>query len=162
MFIRFDFIDKKELIGIRRSMSLVNDNTYSLFHQFMKLLISIGKKDCLKYDVRMFPEAYSGNAESTFIKWAAIDPENDMKFPDEFEKLPLIEGKYAVFLHQGSAVEAFRTFQYIFNCWFPESGTEPDQRLHFDVLPPEYKYDDPKGQHEIWIPVRDKRPSIIP
>jgi AraC family transcriptional regulator len=73
------------------------------------------------------------------------------------ESFELPGGLYAVFLYRGDARSASVFFQYIFGTWLPNSGYEPDDRPHFEVLGEKYKNNDPDSEEQIWIPIKYKK-----
>jgi len=81
--------------------------------------------------------------------------------PDGMRQYSLTGGKFAVFLHKGPASDYAKSMQYIVGEWLPNSGSELDQRKHFEILPQGYDPVDPDAKEEIWIPIRQisQRPT---
>ena len=145
-------------------MSLVADKTGLLFSRFMPIIVKTRNAFTSDvFDVRIFPENYSGAPSETFIKFAAVEVLDVQLLPDIFEKLPEIKGQYAVFNHKGTAGDSFNTFNFIFSQWFPNSDFIVDSRPHFDILPSGYNPTDQNAVHEIWIPITSRtKPHATP
>lgn len=159
MFLRTETSHEKKIIGIRQTMSLVNNTTGELFRSFMQRRSEIQNRansDLLC--VQNFPEGYyrAFNPATTFEKWAAAEVTSFDQVPDGMETAIVPVGLYTVFLFKGTPANAGPFFQNIFANWFPSSGYELDLRPHFDVLGSKYKNNDPESEEEIWIPVRNK------
>lgn len=156
-FLRIDHIRGKQLYGLSEQMSIAADKTGLLFSRFMPL---IGKTRNMfsseVYDVRVFPEHYTGSPSEDFMKFAAVEVKDLKMLPEDFVQLPEINGAFAVFRHKGSADEGHKTFHFIFTEWFPNSEFVMDNRPHFDILPPGYSPMDKNAIHEIWIPVTSR------
>ena len=151
----------KKLIGIRISTSLADDKTSLLWNRFMKLRGSIENitgKDL--YSVQEYGEIFmSGefDTQSEFKKWAATEVSDFNETPKGLQKLEIPAGKYAVFIHEGTAKKFAESSRYIFNEWLPESDFNLDDRPHFEILGVDYKGpENPDSKEEIWIPVKEK------
>jgi predicted transcriptional regulator YdeE len=91
-----------------------------------------------------------------FEKWAAAEVSDFDSIPENMEPYVLQGGLYAVFMHKGAASTGFKTFQFIFGTWLPQSEYELDNREHFEILGEKYKNEDPDSEEEIWIPIKHK------
>lgn len=155
MFLRTETIPSKKLIGMHLTMSLANNRTFELWSKFMprkKEIKNVIGTDL--YSMQIFDANYNKfNAQSTFEKWAAIEVENFDEVPVGMEILSIPTSKYAVFLHKGPASEGYKTFQYIFGTWLPNSGFELDNRPHFEVLGEKYKNNEQNSEEEVFIPI---------
>ncbi len=157
MFLRTENSREMKIIGMRHSMSLVNNTTGELFRTFMQRRNEIQNRagsDLLC--VQNFPEGYyrAFNPATTFEKWAAAEVTSFALVPNEMETAIVPAGLYAVFLFKGTPANAGPFFQNIFMNWFPSSEYELDIRPHFDVLGSKYKNNDPESEEEIWIPIK--------
>lgn len=156
LFIRFETIAARQLIGLSAKMSIKEDYTAALFSQFIKSMISQNTTiPGFIYDLRIFDPAMELHPEALFIKWAAVEKNSSNDYPSPFKDYSMPGGLYAIFLHKGPAMAAFQTFHYIFEKWLPESGLSIANRPHFDLLPKGYKPHDNNASHEIWIPVEN-------
>lgn len=147
----------KLLAGVRRRMSFVNDRTSELWREFRAREGDIKERAGEEsFSVKVYDPDYSfSNFDPTaeFEKWAAAE----ISVPDAgFECLEIPAGKYAVFIHKGTAAKGPRTFGYIFGQWLPNSDFDLDPRPHFEVLPKGYDPLDPSSEEEIWIPIQEK------
>ena len=142
------------LAGVGRRMSFVNDLTSEIWREFRSREAEIRHRaDTNSYSVKTYDPGYSFDSfdpGAEFGKWAAAAvTEQD----GAFESIEIPNGKYAVFAHTGTHLEAPRTFGYIFRDWLPASQYELDERPHFEVLPEGYNPLDPNAEEEIWIPI---------
>lgn len=158
MFFRIENIFTKKLIGLSIQMSMANNKTFELWHRFMPRRKEItNATDNLLYSMQVYGENYDPTAmESIFEKRAVVAVSDFENVPNGMETFVLPAGKYAVFLHKGSAADAAKTFQYIFDVWLPNSNYILDNRPHFEILGEKYKNNDPNSEEEVWIPIRDK------
>ncbi|MBB2147175.1 GyrI-like domain-containing protein [Pedobacter sp. LMG 31464] len=156
MFLRTETISSKKLIGFSLKMSLANNKTFELWSKFMpqrkEIENTVGSD---LYSIQVFDNNYNQfDPQSIFEKWAAIEVTGFEDVPTDMVSFILPAGKYAVFLHKGSANEGYKTFQYIFGVWLPNSGYELDNRPHFEILGEKYKNNDPSSEEEVFIPIR--------
>lgn len=91
--------------------------------------------------------------QTVFEKWATVEVTGFDELPPELEALRLPGGLYAVFIHRGLPSDFPKTARYIFGEWLPASGYRPDHRPHFEILPADYRPDDPLAEEEVWIPI---------
>ncbi len=147
----------KLLAGVCRRTSFVDDRTSEVWREFRSREREIeGRVGGESYSVKVYDSAYSFSEfdpAAEFDKCAAAEV---TLRSDSLDTLDIPAGKYAVFIHKGSAAEAPRTFGHIFGEWLPASEFTLDLRPHFEVLPEGYDPFDPNAEEEIWIPIRDK------
>lgn len=150
-------IPVKKLIGYSIEMSLLDNQTQTIWQLFMPRLKEI--KNAVSADLfslQNYPEDYFTNftPETIFTKWAAVEVKNFENIPEGFEKLEIPSGKYAVFLHKGNTEMFAKTAQYIYTEWLPNSGFQLDNKPHFEVLGDNYLgHENPESEEEIWIPI---------
>jgi AraC family transcriptional regulator len=148
---------KLPLAGLHQPMTLYSDQSVQLWTRFMNLFMKenyrLGPN---KYNVHLYPDDYFTNFDPSkeFIKWAAAEHRGDI--PPTLEELEVPEGLYAVFIHNGPAATAFKTFEYIFQVWLPKSEYIIDQRPHFEVMDPNYQKDSENATEELWVPIKPK------
>ena len=58
------------------------------------------------------------------------------------------------FVHEGSATDINKTFQYIFSEWLVNINEQLDDRPHFMKLPINYDRNNPLVREEIYIPLK--------
>jgi AraC family transcriptional regulator len=159
VFLGIETSREMKIVGIRHTMSLVNNTTSELFRAFMPRRSEIqNRRNGDLLCVQNNPEGYykSFNPATSFEKWAAAEVTSFDLIPEGMESAVIPAGLYAVFLFKGTQAGAASFFQNIFTNWFPSSDYELDLRPHFDVLGPKYKNNDPESEEEIWIPIRMK------
>ncbi len=138
-------------------MSFSNNKTFELWKNFMpgrkEIQNSIGLE---LYSVQIYKPLFfdNFNPNTEFEKWATIEVSDFDTVPDEMETLTLTGGLYAVFLYQGAASSAAKTFQYILGTWLPNSGYMLDDRPHFEMLGEKFNNEDSSSEEEIWIPIK--------
>ena len=154
---RIERLKEKKLIGKRMIMSFANNKTVELWKSFMprrkEIQNNIGTE---LYSMQIYTPLFfeNFNSATAFEKWATIEVTDFHAVPDEMETFILAGGLYAVFLYQGNANAADKTFQYIFETWLPNSKYTLDSRPHFEILGEKYKNNDPRSEEEIWIPIK--------
>ena len=153
---RIETLEGKELVGMARTMSLTDNQTFQLFSAFMPRRKEI--KNSINsdvFDLRVYPQHYflDFSPSNTFKKWALIEVSEIQDIPVQMEHFTLEGGKYAVFTHRGPSAD-FGVFQYIFTEWLPKSGYRLDNRPHFEILGEKYKRQGPNSEEEIWIPIQ--------
>lgn len=146
-------LPETKLVGKKRSMSLIDNQTQVLWQSFMPIreLITnrIGND---YYSVQNYSRDYfeNFNPSKTFEKWAAVAVDTIENIPNEMEPFILPTGLYAVFEHKGMDTAIF---QQIFTDWLPNSTYILDHRPHFELLGENYKNGDPNSEEQIWIPI---------
>jgi len=149
-------LPETKLVGKKRSMSLVDNQTQVLWQSFMPFRNAIQNRIGNDfYSVQLYDATYfeNFNPAKPFEKWATVPVSNFENILEEMEPLVLPSGLYAVFEHKG--VET-TIFQQIFSEWLPNSEYALDQRPHFELLGEKYKNNDPNSEEQIWIPIRKK------
>lgn len=143
---------------MHQSMSYASNTTPELWRRFMmrrkEVLDSLNTD---RYSIQFYPPGtgpMSGDLNAVFVKWAAIEVSATASIPEGMETMVLPAGRYAVFQHHGPASAFMKTFGFIFNNWLPGSEYLVDDRPHFEVLPENYRPDDPDASEEIWIPIK--------
>lgn len=136
-------------------MTRVEDRTRELWSTFMPRRGEVPNRVASSFvSVNVYAPGGPPAPDTEFEKWAAVEVEPDTEPPEGMETLELAGGTYAVFIHRGPASAAPRTMQHIFGVWLPASGRQLDARPHFEVLPADYRPEDPDAEEEVWIPVR--------
>lgn len=157
---RIEIIKEKKLVGMSIQTNLLEnvDKTVKLWRQFMPRKKEINEMLGTEfYSVQVYDKSLEFedfNQETNFEKWAAVEVSNFDKIPLGMEKYLLSGGKYAVFIHKGAADTFYKTSNYIFETWLPNSDYELDNRNHFEILGAKYKANDPNSEEEVWIPIK--------
>lgn len=152
----------KQLLGMSKKMSLVNDLTGELFRTFMPLKKEIqGLKNSNVLDLRVYGESYflKFNPSAEFVKYVLVECNQLTEIPNGMEVYDFKGGEYAVFLYKGLAADK-RIYEYIFREWLPDSKYTLDNRPHFEVLGPKTKLNDSDSEEEIWLPIKFKKEQV--
>jgi AraC family transcriptional regulator len=157
MFDRIENLHQKFLVGKSVRMSYLNNQTAQLWGGFMPTKKQIsGILTAEFYSMQVYdkkPDFHNFDPSVLFTKWAAVEVSDDFNVPEGLHSYVFHGGLYAVFIHKGTAKEFQRTFGYIFEQWLPNSLYDIDDREHFEMLPPNYRPDDPNAIEEVWIPI---------
>jgi AraC family transcriptional regulator len=157
---RIELLPEKKLVGMHLHMSLSGNRTADLWRSFMPRRKEIKNNLNVElFSMQVYDQSYNFvkfDPDSSFEKWAAIEVRDFNSVPEGMETFVLPGGRYAVFIHKGSASKGQKTFQYIFGTWLPNSEYSLDNRPHFEILGEKYKNDDPDSEEEVWIPIKNK------
>jgi AraC family transcriptional regulator len=151
-------IPAKKLIGLQKTMSLVNFNIGELWGAFGPRRVEIKNNvNSELVSLAVYPGDYfeSFSPSRNFQRWALVEVTDFNCIPDQMESFDLPSGLYAVFHYQGLNSDS-SIFQYIYNVWLPQSEYRLDDRPHFEILGEKYKNNDPLSEEDIWIPIRKK------
>jgi AraC family transcriptional regulator len=151
-------IPAKKLMGIQKTMSLVNFNVGELWGAFGPRRVEIKNSvNAELVSLAVYPSDYfeSFSPSRNFQRWALVEVTDFNFIPDQMESFDLPSGMYAVFHYQGSSSDT-SIFQTIYNVWLPQSEYLLDDRPHFEILGEKYKNNDPLSEEDIWIPIRKK------
>jgi AraC family transcriptional regulator len=153
-------IKERKLVGIRIKTSLFENRTSDLWRGFKARVKEIrGRLNEEFYSVQIFEEYLKFedfNSNTEFEKWAAVEISELDNLPEGMEFHILKGGKYAVFIHKGTPDMFYKTSQYIFGVWLPNSEFELDKREHFEIMKKGYSPFDENAEEEIWIPIKSK------
>jgi AraC family transcriptional regulator len=155
----FAHLPEKRLLGLRRSMSFADNQTFALWRDFMPWRGAIANSlSADLYSLEIYPLGYfdNFNPATEFEKWAAVEVADFTGTPPALETLVVPPGLYAVFPYRGPASDAPKIYRYIFSVWLPPSGYFLDDRPHFAVMGEKYSNESADSEEEIWIPVRPK------
>jgi AraC family transcriptional regulator len=159
MFLRFEELQPKKLIGKSLTMTFAANQTAKLWQSFMPMRHQITNTtgDHL-FSLQHYPPDFFApfNPYTPFTKWAAAEVKDFSSVPEGLETFDLQGGLYALFFYKGDAKNAASFFQQIYGEWLPSSGYALDDRPHFELLGQYYKNGDPGSEEEIWIPLKPK------
>lgn len=157
MFNRIENLQKKLLVGRSAKMSFNDNQTLPLWRGFMPLkkqITSIISPSMYAMQVyATLPDFQNFDPSTIFTKWAAAEVSNHLNIPDGLYPYVLKGGLYAVFTHKGTPEQFQKTFMHIFMHWLPSSAYKLDNREHFELLPENYRTDDPEAIEEVWVPI---------
>ena len=163
-------LEPTTILGKSMEMSLAEDKTQTLWQSFGPFVKNIkNRKDRNFISLQKFNSVFDTeifHPNSRFTKWAGVvlDTSSEAGHAKETHpgRLPGLTryeiqgGLYAVFTHVGPSSEFRRSMGFIYGEWFPKSAYQVDDREHFEVLPEDYRTDDPNAKEEICIPIRKK------
>jgi AraC family transcriptional regulator len=156
---RIEQLSPKKLIGMHVRMTLAENRTADLWRTFMprrrEITYAVGTDlySIQVYDHGWAPQTFTPHM--LFNRWAAAEVSDTTNIPAGMEPFGL-EGRYAVFIHQGPPSAFMPTFRRIFQEWLPASDYVLDDRPHFEILGEKYKHDHPDSEEEVWIPIRSR------
>jgi AraC family transcriptional regulator len=75
--------------------------------------------------------------------------------PADLDRIRIAPGRYAVFRHKGHVSELRRTYDAIWNQWFPSSGAAPSDAPIIERHDPNFSVETGYGGLEIWTPIQD-------
>ncbi|TGK90082.1 AraC family transcriptional regulator [Leptospira bourretii] len=149
-------VNQKIIVGMKLEMSLLENQTQTLWQRFMPKLNSISNRlDNNLISMSIYSSDYfqSFNPSNRFMKWAGVEVSDEQTLSDGLEIIKIPQGSYVRFLYQGLPSQAGPFFQSIFQEWFPKSGYRLDKRPHFEVMGDKYKNNDPSSEEMIYIPI---------
>ncbi|TGM72619.1 AraC family transcriptional regulator [Leptospira mtsangambouensis] len=149
-------VDQKIIVGMKLEISLLENQTQTLWQTFMPKLNFISNRlDNNLISMSIYPSDYfhSFNPSNRFMKWAGVEVSEEPTLSDGLEIIKIPKGTYVRFLYHGLPSHAGPFYQSIFQDWFPSSGYSLDQRPHFEVMGDKYKNNDPSSEEMIYIPV---------
>lgn len=160
-FNRVVLVPDRPLIGMRMRMTLKQNATPELWGSFMprrkEITNRVGEALFSVQDLAACGGFERFTPDTEFEKWAAVEVEgSEGSAPAGMERLVIRGGHYAVFDHHGPPSEFPKTHRYIFSEWLPRSNYDLDERMHFELLQPGWRADDPEAREEVWIPVRQR------
>ena len=152
---RIETLPPTTLIGMRLPMTLAADRTRELWSAFMPRRNEVPDRLSESFiSMQIYPAPGPPAPDTVFEKWAAVTVEAGAEPPEGMEAIELAGGEYAVFVHHGPASAWPRTAHHIFGVWLPASGRQLDARPHVEVLPADYRPEDPEAEEEVWVPIR--------
>lgn len=157
---RIETLQETKLAGKRITTSFADIKTKELWQSFMPIKKEITNpvgRNLYSIEVYNSVSFFNNfNPTATCDKWAAIEVTDFENIPTALETLVLPEGLYAVFIYKGLAINAPKTYEYIFRTWLPSSNFQLDNRPHFALMGEKYLRDNPLSEEEIWIPIKPK------
>lgn len=157
MEFRVEVCPERILLGCRKTMSLRDHQVAALWSEFRASASGISHRIGNHWiNLKEYGRDYftSFNPAKIFDQWAVVEVSKIDRVPEGMEVFYLASGLYAVFEYRGTAAGAASFFQKIFTSVLPQSEFSLDHRPFFEVLPSDYRPDDPAAQEEVWIPIR--------
>ncbi len=151
-------VAERKLVASRMTMSLSDHQVRELWQGFRPRVHEIQNRVGSDFfSIQHFPENFKMSdfrPTTEFDKLAAVEVESQDHVPEGMEAYNLAGGRYAIFIHHGSASAFAKTFQHIYGVWIPQSEFELDSRDQFEILGPNYRPDDPNAEEEVWVPIK--------
>jgi AraC family transcriptional regulator len=97
---------------------------------------------------------YNTDDDNNFDYIAGVEVPDFSKMPPDLDRVRIPEQRYVVFSHPGHISEIRRTWNTIWNKWFPESGHEPADGPVFERYGETFDPQTGNGGFELWIPLR--------
>ena len=157
MFKKIVKLEQTFLIGQSMRMSINENLTQSLWQKFMPMKRYIKNSSSTDlYSMQVYDQLHefkNFDPAVIFTKWAAVQVQNLSEIPEGLDSYVLQGGLYAVFIHKGVPEKFPITYAYIFEQWLPNSMYQLDHREQFELLPENYRPNNPDAMEEIWIPI---------
>lgn len=114
-----------------------------------------GQKGKVAYGIA---SAISGAGECTYA--AGVEVTEDTKLPEEFARITIPAGKFAVFAHHAHVDDLADTIDQILKKWLPQSGMALKERsegtpVFFERYGERFDPRAGRGDVEVWIPIQD-------
>lgn len=97
---------------------------------------------------------YNSDDENNFEYLAGVEVPDFSQLPANLDRLRVPAQRYVVFNHPGHIAEVRRTWNTIWNKWFPESGHEAADGPAFERYGETFDPQTGNGGFELWIPIR--------
>lgn len=150
----FVMLKETKVAGLRGTTSLSDNQLPKLWEKFMHFHKDLFVAAGAGYGICETQQtSYTKNGDVWFAAMVG-SPVDDFDCSSLEQKI-LQEGKYAVFTHQGTFANLFKTYQYIFGTWLPMAKEELDDREDFEVYEQEVQsFHDPNNEVKIYVPVK--------
>lgn len=149
------------VIGLSATMCHARDTAGDLWRQFRPLCQAINHRPDTDF-VSLTEWGAQGplpfDPERTFTRWAAVQVTGHDVPPAGLDAMTVPGGTYAALDVMGPASEGARIYRYLLDTWLPATGRQLDSRPFFEVLPADYRPDDPAARETIYVPIVDSDP----
>ena len=152
-------ISPKLLVGMSLQMNLAENQTYTLWRNFMprkKEICKVTGTELISMEI-YHDDSYFDQFDlnTHFEKWAVVEVAAIESIPAGMQAFELSGGLYAQFTHHGPAADFAKTFGHIFTVWLPDSGYRIDNsRPHFEVMGAKYNHNELDSEEEVWVPIK--------
>lgn len=154
----FVMLEETRIAGLRGTTSLFDNRIPELWEKFLRLHKDLPAAAGTGYGICETQQAaYTKEGDVLFsvMVGSPVNAFDDLPAALLLDKKVLRAGRYAVFTHQGTFANLFKTYQYIFGTWLPMAGEELDDREDFEVYGHEVlSFDDPNNEVKIFIPIK--------
>jgi AraC family transcriptional regulator len=109
------------------------------------------------FGLEFYPAEFFSQQQKQWNYMAAVEVSSLDDIPVTMVGKTLPAHHYALFTHRGAATDLARTFQTIFDEWFPRSDYAPANSFDFELYDARYNpHDESLSEVDIYIPVRTK------
>ena len=151
-------LEETRVAGLRGTTSLSDNRLPAMWEEFLRLHKGLFEAAGAGYGIcETRDTAYTKDGDVWFAAMVGSPVKDFDSLPQTppLEKKILRAGNYAVFTHQGSFANLFKTYQYIFGTWRQTTQEELDDREDFEVYGREApSFDDPGNEVKIYIPIK--------
>ena len=139
-------------------MNMMKDRTAEVWKTFMPLFAQIpGKVNLQKISIQNYGGAFdihSFTPETLFMRGAAVEISGEQELPTPLETLKFRGGLYLKTRYKGLPQNAVTFFQKLYLEVLPQMKLQPDNRIQFELLLPNYSPENPDSEEDVFIPVR--------
>lgn len=97
----------------------------------------------------------NGDDAGNFDYVCGVEVKDFSGVPQDWSKVQIPAGRYAVFAHRGHISDIRRTHDAIWSKWLPASGYEAANAPNFERYGDDFDGQTGMGTVEIWIPLKD-------
>lgn len=150
----------KSVAGFRFYMSIENNNTIKMWE---KLNTQLVKQDYIsmknnRYSIyetggTCLPNTFNKSSKATLF--IGIEISHDNNIPKGMKLKEISGGKYAKFIHKGTAKNLISTYYYIWGVWFPKSSFQLDDRDDLECYTEKFLgAENEESEIEIYFPIQ--------
>lgn len=149
-------LEETKIAGLRGTTSLSDNRIPELWKQFQSLRKEVFAAPVGYSICETKQTAYTKDGDVLFSVMVGGPVRDFDHLPQELSAKTLSAGRYAVFTHQGTLANLYKTYQYIFGTWLQSTKEELDDREDFEIYEHEIRsFDDPDNKVKIFIPVKN-------
>jgi AraC family transcriptional regulator len=152
-------VPSKTIMGIRFETSVANNKSIEQWNVFNNHLIKMnnvfwGYNRYGFFEANKSCQTQMFNEDSLTTEFIGIEVDKLTDVPENMLIKEFSGGKYAKFVHTGTASNLYMTYRYIWGTWFPNSDEELDVRDDFECYTEKFLgADNNKSQIEIYFPI---------
>jgi AraC family transcriptional regulator len=147
------FVNSKALLFVGMSERYACESSAGIPAQWQRFLPHFGNIPG-QLDRKAYGVMYNFDDEGNFDYLCGVEVADFSKTPRGFANLRVPEQRYVVFAHNEHISTIRRTWNTVWNVWFPSSGHEPADAPHFELYGENFNGRTGLGDIELWIPVR--------
>lgn len=149
-------LEETKIAGLRGMTSLSDNRLPSLWSEFLHLYKELFAEAGVGYGICETQQTvYTKDGDVSFTALVGGPVNSFDTLPPGLVGKTLRAGRYAVFTHRGTFANLFKTYQYIFGTWLPETKEELDDREDFEFYEQEVSsFEDSNNEVKIFIPIK--------